>query len=73
MRSSTTRRPRTSASSSVIPRCIPTNVRPETLEQEREWQRRAEVGELRREPFLRFTSAVRTPYPGERPGERALV
>ena len=46
-----------------FPELHPTNVRPETLEQEREWQRRAEVGELRKEPFLRFTSAVRTPYP----------
>jgi hypothetical protein len=45
------------------PQLYPTNVRPETLEQAREWQRRAAVGELRREPFLRFTSAVRTPYP----------
>jgi len=45
------------------PELFPTNVRPETLEQEREYKRQAEVGELRREPFLRFTSAVRTPYP----------
>ena len=45
------------------PELYPTNVRPETLEQDREWKRRAAVGELRREPFLRFTSAVRTPYP----------
>jgi len=45
------------------PELYPTNVRPETLEQEREWKRMAEVGELRKEPFLRFTSAVRTPYP----------
>ncbi len=45
------------------PELYPTNVRPETLEQDREWKRQAEVGELRREPFLRFTSAVRTPYP----------
>jgi hypothetical protein len=45
------------------PQLYPTNVRPETLSQEREWKRRAESGELRREPFLRFTSAVRTPYP----------
>src|SRR5579875_540499 len=45
------------------PELFPTNVRPETLEQEREWRRKAEVGELRREPFLRFTSPVRTPYP----------
>jgi hypothetical protein len=46
-----------------FPALYPTNVRPETLEQEREWKRRAEVGELRKVPFLRFTSAVRTPYP----------
>jgi hypothetical protein len=46
-----------------FPALYPTNVRPETLEQEREWTRRAEVGELRKVPFLRFTSAVRTPYP----------
>jgi len=45
------------------PQLYPTNVRPETLSQEREWKRRAESGELRREPFLRFASAVRTPYP----------
>jgi len=46
-----------------FPALYPTNVRPETLEQEREWKRRAEAGELRKEPFLRFTSAVGTPYP----------
>ena len=46
-----------------FPALYPTNVRPETLEQEREWKRRAEVGELRKAPFLRFTSAVGTPYP----------
>ncbi len=45
------------------PELYPTNVRPETLQQEREWKRMAEVGELRREPFLRFTSAIHTPYP----------
>jgi len=45
------------------PELHPTNVRPETLEQEREYKRKAAVGELRKEPFLRFTSAVRTPYP----------
>ena len=45
------------------PELHPTNVRPETLAQEREWRRQAEVGELRRAPYLRFTSAVRTPYP----------
>jgi hypothetical protein len=46
-----------------FPELYPTNVRPETLEQEREWKRQAEAGELRKEPFLRFTSALRTPYP----------
>jgi hypothetical protein len=45
------------------PELHPTNVRPETLEQEREYRRQAKAGELRKEPFLRFTSAVRTPYP----------
>lgn len=46
-----------------FPELFPTNVRPETLAEAREWERRAEVGELRRQPFLRFTSAVRTPHP----------
>ena len=45
------------------PELFPTNVRPETLEQAAEYKRRAEAGELRREPFLRFTSPIRTPYP----------
>jgi len=45
-----------------FPELYPTNVRPETLEQEREYKRQAEVGELRKAPFLRFTSAVRTPH-----------
>jgi len=44
------------------PQLYPTNVRPETLELEREYQRQAEVGELRREPFLRFTSASASGY-----------
>jgi hypothetical protein len=46
-----------------FPELYPTNVRPETLEQEREWKRRAAAGELRKEPFLRFTSAARSMYP----------
>jgi len=46
-----------------FPELYPTNVRPETLEQEREWKRRAKVGELRTAPYLRFTSAVSSPYP----------
>ena len=45
-----------------FPALYPTNVRPETLEQEREWKRRAEVGELRKAPFLRFTSAKGSGY-----------
>jgi len=45
------------------PELFPTNVRPETLEQAAEFKRRAEAGELRRAPFLRFTSPIRTPYP----------
>ena len=45
------------------PELFPTNVRPETLEQAAEYRRRAEAGELRRAPFLRFTSAIRTQYP----------
>jgi hypothetical protein len=45
-----------------FPALYPTNVRPETLEQEREWTRRAEVGELRKAPFLRFSSAVGSGY-----------
>lgn len=45
------------------PELFPTNVRPETRAEEQEWKRRATAGELRRQPFLRFTSAVRTPYP----------
>jgi len=45
------------------PELYPTNVRMETLEQAAEYKRMAEVGELRKEPFLRFTSPVRTPYP----------
>ena len=45
-----------------FPELYPTNVRPETLEQEREWKRRAEAGELRKVPFLRFTSAKGSGY-----------
>ncbi len=53
------------------PELYPTNVRPETLAQDREWKRRAAVGELRREQFLRFTSPVQTPYPeNNRPNAR---
>ena len=45
------------------PELFPTNVRPETLAQAAEYKRRAEAGELRRAPFLRFTSALRTQHP----------
>src|SRR5207245_2222290 len=45
------------------PRLFPTNVRPETLEQEREWRRLEESGEGTEAEFLRFTSPVRTRYP----------
>ena len=45
-----------------FPALYPTNVRPETLAQEREYLRQAEAGELRKAPYLRFTSAVRTPH-----------
>jgi dienelactone hydrolase len=45
------------------PELFPTNVRPETLAEEREYRRRAEAGQLRRAPYLRFTSAVGTGYP----------
>ncbi len=55
------------------PELFPTNVRPETLDQAAEYKRRAQAGELRRAPFLRFTSAGPHPVPGERPGQRPLV
>jgi dienelactone hydrolase len=45
------------------PELFPTNVRPETLAQDAEMKRAAEAGELEPAQFLRFTSAVRTPYP----------
>jgi hypothetical protein len=45
------------------PELFPTNVRPETLAQEAEMKRQAAVGELEPAEFLRFTSAVHTPYP----------
>ena len=53
------------------PELFPTNIRPETLAQEREWRRRAESGELRRAQFLRFSSPVQTLYPeNNRPNAR---
>jgi dienelactone hydrolase len=45
------------------PALFPTNVRPETLQQDAEMKRQAAAGELEPAPFLRFTSAVRTPHP----------
>src|SRR5438105_758116 len=45
------------------PELFPTNVRPETLAEERELRRQAEAGELEEAEFLRFTSPVRTQYP----------
>jgi dienelactone hydrolase len=45
------------------PELFPTNVRPETLVQDAEMKRQAANGELDKAEFLRFTSAVRTPYP----------
>ncbi len=47
---------------SRYPQLFPTNVRPETLAQDAELKLRAEVGDLQPAEFLRFTSAVRTPY-----------
>ncbi len=45
------------------PMLFPTNVRPETLEQDAELRRQAASGELEHAEFLRFTSPVRTKYP----------
>jgi hypothetical protein len=45
------------------PQLFPTNVRPETLAQDAEWKRKAENGESKPVPFLRFSSPMRTPYP----------
>jgi hypothetical protein len=45
------------------PQLFPTNVRPETLEQDAELKRRAATGESEKAQFLRFTSPVRTRYP----------
>ena len=45
------------------PALFPTNVRPETLAQDAEMKRQAAAGETEPAEFLRFTSAVRTPYP----------
>jgi Alpha/beta hydrolase domain containing 18 len=45
------------------PRLFPTNVRPETLQEDAEIRRQAETGELEEAEFLRFTSPIRTRYP----------
>jgi hypothetical protein len=45
------------------PQLFPTNVRPETLEEDAELKRQAETGEMEEADFLRFTSPVRTLYP----------
>src|ERR1700744_6153055 len=45
-----------------FPELHPTNVRPETLEQEREMRGGGGGGELRKEPFLPWTSAVKTGF-----------
>jgi hypothetical protein len=45
------------------PQLFPTNVRPETLDQDAELKRRAATGETEAAQFLRFTSPVRTRYP----------
>ncbi len=45
------------------PQLFPTNVRPETLQEDAEIKRQAETGELDAAEFLRFTSPLRTRYP----------
>jgi hypothetical protein len=45
------------------PQLFPTNVRPETLQEDAEIRRQAETGELEEAQFLRFTSPIRTLYP----------
>lgn len=45
------------------PQLFPTNVRPETLQEDAEIKRQAETGELEEAEFLRFTSPIRTRYP----------
>jgi Alpha/beta hydrolase domain containing 18 len=45
------------------PQLFPTNVRPETLQEDAEIRRQAETGELEAAQFLRFTSPVLTRYP----------
>jgi dienelactone hydrolase len=45
------------------PQLFPTNVRPETLEQDARLKKMADSGKMKTAQFLRFTSPVRTPYP----------
>ena len=45
------------------PQLFPTNVRPETLQQDARIRRLTADGKLPKAEFLRFTSPVRTPYP----------
>jgi dienelactone hydrolase len=45
------------------PQLFPTNVRPETLQEDAEIKRQAETGELEEAQFLRFTSPIRSLYP----------
>ena len=45
------------------PQLFPTNVRPETLAQDADLQRKAAAGQLPVADFLRFTSPIRTRYP----------
>src|SRR5271155_355766 len=45
------------------PQLFPTNVRPETLDQDAELKRRAATGEIEPVQFLRFTSPIQTRYP----------
>ena len=45
------------------PQLFPTNVRPETLRRDARMRAEAEAGRTEQAEFLRFTSAVRTPFP----------
>ena len=45
------------------PLLFPTNVRPRTIAQDAALKRKASSGQLKAAQFLRFTSALRTPYP----------
>jgi len=45
------------------PQLFPTNVRPETLAKDARMRRQAAAGKMETAEYLRFTSAVRTPYP----------